>query len=61
MDYRPISKAIAGAVATMLVAWLARNDVVIDNAQVAGIVEFLISAAIGFAVVYLAPKNTEKR
>lgn len=54
-----VSKAIAGALATALVAWLSRHDVVVDSETVNNIVAFVVSGILGFVVVWLAPKNKE--
>lgn len=59
MDIRTISKAIAGTLATIVVAWLARNDVVVDSPTVAGIIEYVIAGIIGFLTVYFAPRNKD--
>jgi hypothetical protein len=58
MNVRAISKAIAGALATVIVAWLARHDVIIDSPVVETAIEFIVAAGIGFVTVYLAPRNT---
>ncbi len=52
-----VSKAVAGALAAIVVAWLARNDIVIDSPVVAGLIEYIVAAALGFIAVYAAPRN----
>ncbi len=59
MNIRTISKAIAGALATIIVTWLARNDIIIDNETVAGLIEYLLAAGLGFLAVYAAPRNED--
>ncbi len=54
-----VSKAIAGALATIVVTFLARNDIIIDNAAVAGLIEYLLAAGLGFLAVYAAPRNED--
>lgn len=56
-DIRSVSKAIAGAVATVIVAYLARKNIIIEGRDVETVIEFLVAAAIGFLTVYLSPKN----
>lgn len=53
------SKAIAGAIVAVLVGLLAKYGVVLTD-EVNLALTVVISAAIGFAGVYLAPKNVEK-
>lgn len=60
MDVSKVSKALAAALVTMLVAYLTKhgvslNPVVTD--AVGTVVDALVSAAAGFVVVWLAPKN----
>lgn len=57
MDLAKVSKAIAGAVATVLVGWLAKHGVTGD--ELAPAIEVILAAVIGFVVVYLSPKNQE--
>lgn len=56
MTIQSVSKAIAGALVTALVTWLAQRGVVIE-AQYSDAVTLLLAAVIGFVAVYLAPKN----
>lgn len=56
MNLQSISKACAGALATGLVALLAKHGVVL-NSDVSSAVSVLIAAAVGFVVVYVSPKN----
>lgn len=53
-----VSKAIAGAVVAALTAFLVKHGVVLD-AGVSEAITVLIAALIGFAGVYLSPKNKE--
>jgi hypothetical protein len=52
-----VSKAIAGAIVTALVAFLARHNLVLDQ-SINNAITVLVAAVIGFAGVYVAPKNT---
>lgn len=52
-----VSKAVAGAVATVVVAWLAQRNIIIEGADISTLVETLIAAGIGFVAVYFAPRN----
>jgi len=59
-DLRTVSKAIAGAIVTSLVALALKHDIVIDeNTSNALIV--LITTVIGFIGVWLAPKNKDTK
>lgn len=51
-----VSKALAGAIVTALVAYLAKHNVVLGT-DLAGALNILVAAAIGFVGVYLAPRN----
>lgn len=60
MEISKVSKAIAGALITMLVAYLAKHGftldpVVSDALQV--IVTAFVTAVVGYVAVYWAPKN----
>ena len=59
MNISTVNKAIAGALATIVVTFLARNNIIIDNATVAGLIEYLLAAALGFLAVYVAPRNQD--
>jgi hypothetical protein len=58
----PISKAIAGALVTIIVGLLTKYGIVLTP-EVSGAVDVLlnvvIAGAIGFLGVYFAPKNKE--
>ena len=56
MNLQSVSKALAGAVVTALVAYLAKHNVVLGD-DVAGALNVLLAALVGFVGVYLAPKN----
>lgn len=60
MDLQAVSKAIAGAIASALVAYLSQRGIVL-NEEVTGAVAVLVAAGIGFAVTYIAPRNKEVR
>lgn len=59
---KPVSKAIAGAVAALVVAWLAQIDWRLGDDEKTAL-ELLINgglaALIGYLSVYFAPKNKE--
>lgn len=57
-DIRTVSKAIAGAIVTAVVAYLARKGIVL-GADVSEAANILLAAVIGFAFVYISPKNKE--
>lgn len=59
-DLKVISKAVAGALAALVVAFLAKKNVLIDEGSLGTVLEGLVVALIGFVTVYLAPKNSEK-
>lgn len=56
MNIQSVSKAIAGAVVTALVAYLADKNIVIGD-EVSNALNVLIAAVIGFVVVYVSPRN----
>ena len=60
MNLQTVSKALAGAVVTALVAFLVKHGVVLD-AGVSEALTVLVAALIGFAGVYLAPRNKETK
>ena len=56
----PIAKAIAGAVAAIIVAALAKYNVVLTpdvNSAIVTLLNAVFAGAIGFLTVYVAPKN----
>lgn len=59
-DLKVISKAVAGAVAALVVAFLAKKNVLIDEGSLGTVIEGVVVALIGFVTVYFAPKNSEK-
>jgi hypothetical protein len=54
---KSVSKAIAGMVATLVVAYLAKKNIVIEGNDVSTVVQYAVAAVLGFITVYLAPKN----
>jgi hypothetical protein len=56
MNLQSLSKALAGAIVTAVVAYLAKHNVVL-GADAAGALNMVIAAVIGFVGVYLAPRN----
>lgn len=58
MELAKVSKAIAGAVATALVAYLANNNIVLEP-QYSDAIELLLAGGIGAVIVYLAPRNRD--
>jgi fructose-specific phosphotransferase system IIC component len=56
MDVSKYSKAIAAAVAGLVVGWLFKHNVIISDDLQDG-VEILLSGVITSVFVYLAPKN----
>lgn len=54
-----VSKALAGALVSALVAYLGKHGVVLND-EVTGAVSVLVAALLGFVVVYLSPKNKSK-
>jgi hypothetical protein len=56
MNVATVSKAIAGAIVTALVALLAQHGVIISP-DVNDALNVLLAALIGFIGVYIAPKN----
>jgi hypothetical protein len=63
-NFGPVSKAIAGAVAGLIIAALARWNINLGG-EYADALETLINgvvaALIGYGVVYLAPRNQDPR
>lgn len=60
MDIKKVSKAIAGAVAAIVASLLVKWGVDLPpefNAAVEVVLDTIITGAIGFLVVYAAPKN----
>ena len=56
MNLQTVSKAIAGAVVTALVGYLAKHNILIGADSVDAI-NVLLAGGLGFLFVYLAPKN----
>lgn len=56
MNLQAISKALAGAVVSALVAYAVKHGVVIDP-SVSEALTVLIAAGVGFVGVYLSPRN----
>lgn len=56
MNISNVSKAIAGAIVTGLMAYLVKKGIVLD-ASVSEAVTVLVTAVVGFIFVYLSPKN----
>lgn len=59
-DVKVVSKALAGAIAALLVGFLARKNILIDEGSLGTVLQGVIVALIGFVTVYFAPKNSEK-
>ncbi len=55
-QFRPISKAIAGAVAGLIVSFLMKNNIIIAD-QLPDAIEVIISAIFTGAFVFFSPKN----
>lgn len=53
---KPVSKAVAGILATAIVSWMTKNNIIIADGLWDAL-EIAISAAIVGAAVYFAPKN----
>jgi hypothetical protein len=51
-----VSKAIAGAIATALVGVLASNGIILDP-ETSNALSVVLTAVVGFCVVWLAPPN----
>ena len=58
MSVASVSKAIAGALVTALVAYLSRKGILLTP-EISEAVTVLVAAAIGFLGVYISPKNKE--
>lgn len=56
MNIQAYSKAIAATLAGLVVGWLFKHNIIIDDSMKDGI-EILISGVIVGVSVYLAPKN----
>jgi len=56
MNIQSVSKAIAGAIVTGIVAYLSRKGLVLGD-DVTQALNVLLAALIGFVGVYIAPKN----
>jgi hypothetical protein len=56
LNIQSVSKALAGALASVIVVFLARYGVVIDN-EIAEAISVVAAAVIGFVIVYVSPKN----
>lgn len=63
MDVQKVSKAIAGAIAAVLAGllakWLGSVYTPELSEAVRSVVDILVTAGLGYLVVYLAPKNKE--
>jgi hypothetical protein len=57
---KKVSKAVAGAVAGLIVLWLAKHNIIIAD-DLNDAIEILISGVITGAAVYLAPRNQGER
>jgi hypothetical protein len=57
---KPVSKAIAGTLAGLIVAFLMKHNIVIADG-LSDALEVVISAVIVGVVVYFAPKNEETK
>jgi hypothetical protein len=53
---KTVNKAIAGAIVAALVAYLSRHGIVLDS-DVSNALALVVSAVLGFVVVYISPKN----
>jgi SpoU rRNA methylase family enzyme len=58
--FKPISKALAGAVAGAIVLFMAKYNIIIAD-DLNDAIEVLISAIITAVIVYAAPKNEAPR
>lgn len=56
MNLQSVSKAVAGAIVAALVTLLAKHNVIL-GADVSQAIAVLLAAIIGFAGVWVAPKN----
>lgn len=60
MNVSAVSKAIAGAIITTLVAYLMKHGITLEPVvtdSLATLLDTLLSALFGYLAVYLAPKN----
>lgn len=60
MKLSSVSKALAGALVTMLVAYLMKHGITLEptvTSSLTVVVEAAVSALGGFLAVYFAPKN----
>lgn len=55
-NLQSVSKAIAGAIVSALVAFAAKHNLVLDS-SVTDAVLVLVAAVVGFAGIWVAPKN----
>lgn len=53
---KTVNKALAGAIVAAVVAFLSRHGVILD-ADVSNALAVVISALLGFVVVYISPRN----
>lgn len=58
MNIQSVSKAIAGAVVGALVTFLSQRGIVIDP-ELNSALQLVVAAAVGFVVVYFAPRNKQ--
>lgn len=56
MDLKAISKAVAGFIGGALVAWLAKEGIVLEP-KYSEAINLLIGGVITAVIVYFAPKN----
>lgn len=56
MNLQSVSKAIAGAVVTAIVAYAAKHNIVLDS-SINEAITVIIAAVVGFAGVYVSPAN----
>lgn len=59
-DVRTVSKAIAGVVVGVVTKYFVDHDILIDAQSYSETVNYVITAVLSFAVVWLFPKNKEQ-
>lgn len=57
MNLSSVSKAVAGAIVTVIVAYAARHGVTVDS-SLGEALNVVLAFIVGFVGVYIAPKNT---
>lgn len=53
----PVRKAIAGLIVGVIIKYCADHNIIVDNASVDNVVNYIVAAVIGFFAVWITPRN----